>query len=486
MSVRGQAFSAVRWTATANLVRSGLAFAQIAVLARLLSPEQLGALAIVIAVTNITTMFADFGISSALVFYRDTTKHERSSIYWLGIVTASVIALSLAALSSPISEFFRAPALALPIAMMGAVIVINAAGMQLRILAERELEFARVAQIEISANFIGVVFIIYFSWASLGVYAIVFGQIIIATITSAGAWLAWAGRWRPQFHFQYKECRRFLKFGLNVLAVNVVNAIALNADIFIVGRLVSPQALAFYSQPRDICLKIMFAVNPVITRVTFPLLAQRSSDKKQVGRIYISVLRMTATVNFALYGALSLLAPELVALILGDNWSEAAHFLRWMAVWCAVRSLGNPIGSLLYALGRTDLAFKASTAVLLGILVFVGVACYVDVRAVPFALIGLFAVVSLGQWAFILRPLCEVGGREYLLAVGSPLCAITITVALTGFLVGSLSDLSRIAVAAGIGTTCYAAMSFVFNRRAVVDIMGFLSPKSSNHKEGPE
>jgi O-antigen/teichoic acid export membrane protein len=483
MSVRGQAFSAVRWTAAANVIRSGLAFVQIAVLARLLSHEQLGALAIVIAVTNITTMFADFGISSALVFYRDSTKQERSSIYWLNIVTASVIALSLAALSLPISDFFKAPALAVPIAMMGTVILINAAGMQLRVLAERELEFARVAQIEIIANFIGAISVLSFAMGGLGVYSIVFGQIIIATIMSGGAWLAWADRWRPQLHFKYEDCRRFLKFGLNVLAVNVVNALALNADIFIVGRLVSPQTLAFYSQPRDICLKIMFAVNPVITRVTFPLLAQGSRDKKQVGRIYISVLRMTATVNFALYGALSLLAPEIVALVLGDNWSEAAHFLRWMAVWCGIRSLGNPIGSLLYALGRTDLAFKASMAVLLGTLVFVGFACYSDVRTVPFALIALFVLVSFGQWAFILRPLCGTGAREYLLAVGSPLCAATITVGLTGSLLGSLTDITRIAVAAGIGAICYAATSFVFNRRAVVDIISFLLPKTSDQNK---
>ncbi len=122
--------------------------------------------------------------------------------------------------------------------------------------------------------------------------------------------------------------------------------------------------MGIYSLPRDLSLRIAFIINPIITRVGFPVMARVQQDTVQLKFIYLQTLRMTASVNFPLYLALALFAEEIVALLFGKQWQASAEYLQIFAVLGLIRSTGNPAGSLLYAVGRANLAFWWNMALL--------------------------------------------------------------------------------------------------------------------------
>ena len=111
MKLRHQAFSGVRWTTFSSLGRAVLQFLQIALLARLLTPADFGLIALVIAIMAFLQVFADAGISNAIIHYQDIAQEQLSSLYWLNVSVSVVMALMLAASSYWVAKWYNQPSL---------------------------------------------------------------------------------------------------------------------------------------------------------------------------------------------------------------------------------------------------------------------------------------------------------------------------------------------------------------------------------------
>ena len=108
MTLKHRTFSAVRWTTTAAVVRALLQLAQLAVLARLLAPEDYGLMAMVAVVLGFALVFTDLGVNSAYVQRQDVTPEQRSSLFWLNVAMGGGLTLLVLLCSPLIAGFFDA------------------------------------------------------------------------------------------------------------------------------------------------------------------------------------------------------------------------------------------------------------------------------------------------------------------------------------------------------------------------------------------
>ena len=143
-------------------------------------------------------------------------------------------------------------------------------------------------------------------------------------------------------------------------------------------------------------MRIMFVVNPIVTRVSFPLLASVAHDRSKVKSVYLKAMKMTASVNFPIYAFLAVFGPEVVAIVLGPKWVASAPIMRILAIWCAVRSVGNPVGSLLFATGETKRAIYSALGVAIAVFVFVYIGAPWGILGIPVALTVLYAIPDPG------------------------------------------------------------------------------------------
>ena len=160
-----------------------------------------------------------------------------------------------------------------------------------------------------------------------GPSSIVVGNVAYALCVSSLCWMRLAEGFRLH-PFDWAASRRFIAFGRHVVAMQTFNAFAFNADIIVGGRFVADLRSGYYFQPRDLCLRIMSVINPVVTRVSFPLLAAVGHDKEKVRSVYLKTLNMTSSINFPIYAFLALFSCELVEVVLGPKWAASAPILR--------------------------------------------------------------------------------------------------------------------------------------------------------------
>jgi len=267
-----------------------------------------------------------------------------------------------------------------------------------------------------------------------------------------------------------------MRFGVGMLVNNIINQVNTTLDILILGRLVGAGALGLFSIPRNLVLQIQSAVNPIYTRVGFPLVAASQDDKTRLGNIYSNILNLTASINSPIYIAIFVLAPDIVHLLLGKNWSESIIVLKLLAIWGLLRACLNPLGVLLFGTGRLFMTsiWNLSNAIFIPAVILIG-ARWGIVGAAAGA-VALAGVSIIPAWKFLVFPICSMRLNTYLESFIRPIgAAIVAGVAASVAIMPFSNHWFRMTVAISVGFLTYLYISFKGNRQGYDGIVALLS-----------
>lgn len=472
MTLRRQAFSGVRWTTFSSLGRAALQFAQIAILARLLVPADFGLMALVVAIMAFLQIFADAGVSNAIIHHQDISHDQLSSLYWLNVAVSTGLALVLVFVSGWVAAWYQQPDLQYLLWFAGLTLLAGAMAQQLRIVAQKNLRFNSLAKIELVSAAMGFCVAVASVFSGAGVYALVLGSLTAALVGCCLAWWRLSEGWRPKLRMRFDEIRHFLKFGAYMIGNNLANTFNSQVDVLLGGKLLGTQAIGLYSVPKDLNLRIAGVINPIVTQVGMPVMAKAQNDEVLLKRVYLQTMRMTASVNFPIYVALGLFAPEIVHVLLGPKWEESIPLMQVFAVWALIRSTGNPVGSLLMARGRADLSFKWNVVWLCIMPPAIWLGSQYGVKGMAVAMTVLGVLGFWPNWYFLVRPLCGAKLGEYTLQMAVPL-SLSIFAGGFGHFIAALTEgaLLRLATGVFVGWLIYLIMSWRFNRVWVTAMM---------------
>lgn len=470
----------VRWTAGGNILRSILAAVQLLIVARFLSVADFGLVILLVSLLQLAQNISDAGLSSALIRFRDVTENEKSSLYWLNVSVGVAMALMTAASAPFLARFYAAPRLETMLWIGSSLFVANGFYLQLRVLAERDLRFDTVIKVEVGSSTFGFLVTVALAVANVGPFSVIWGQVATSVSLLILAWIMLAREWRPGLHFAWSDVKRFVPYGLDMLLVNAAISFTVQLDLLIAGVFFTKQQFGSFGQPRDLSMKIMTAINPVISRVGLPLMAREQHDPVRVGQIYLRVIRMSSSVCFPVYAALGLLGADVLPAVLGERWRSAGLLLPYISLWFALRSSVNPLGTYMYALGksRAALYYQLAFAGLVAIAAWLG-SMYGPI-VLSLGMAGVYLVFIEVAWVAVLRPLSSVGFVDYhrqIFAPGIPVIAAAVAVLLVRTFAGG-AFLERTALSLACGGTVFLLLSVVLNRQGVDEIIGLVRSKT--------
>ncbi len=476
MSLRKEAISGVRWTSISSAILAFIGITQLSILTHFLSPTDYGLMAIVMAVIGFGRIFSDMGISNAIIHKQNTTHDQLSSLYWLNVGSGVLLFLIVSGLSSLVSGFYNQPELTELLVILSTTFIIIAFGNQFKILFQKELRFDLIAKIEITSAVGAFIVAVICAVSGGGVYAIVFGS-LAAALVSTGLYMFYGMKvHRPSFTFNVPDIRFYLNFGLFQMGENTVNYLNSQFDVILIGKLLGVEELGIYSVAKSLSMRPAQIVNPIITRVAFPVMAKVKDDTERLRSIYLKIINYLSTVNFPIYIAISILAEPIVLILFGEKWAASIIILQILAIYGAVRSISNPIGSLQLAKGRADMGFYWN----LGLFFLYPTAIYIGSNwglvGVAYAIVGLMFFLIIPGWYLLVQPLCGAGLGIYLVQIIKPmiLSAIAggVAFATTAFTTNSILQILYVGVT---GMIIYGFLLIKFNRSFVDDLKEFRS-----------
>ncbi len=478
MSLKQKTFSGVRWTTFSFMIRVLLHFVQVVTLARLLEPADFGLIAIVMAIMAFLQIFSDAGVSSAIIHFRSVTREQFSSLYWLNVAVSVGLALFVALASHWVATFFEKHELQ-PLLMLAALtLVISSLGQQIRIVAQKNMRFSELAWVDVAGSLMSLVSVVTVAYLGGGAYSVIAGSMMSAVVITFVVWWRLADGWRPQFRMRLGEIGEFVKFGSYMMGNNLINVFNSQVDILLGGRLLGSYFIGLYSVTRDLNQNISDVINSIVTKVAFPVMASAQDDVERLKRIYLGIIRMTASVNFPIYVAIGLFAPEVVHFVLGEKWEASTPLLRVFAVWALLRSTGNPVGILLMARGRAKLSFQWNAFLVVIFLPVFWVGAEFGALGLAYAALLTQLFLFVPAWLFLVRPLCGAGLVEYLSQLITPL-VIALISGFIGFECASIFVRLDMRVLAGFIShfIFYILLSYRFNKIWLLTIREMITNK---------
>ena len=345
-AVRGAAV-----TGTSQACKFALRLGSTAILARLLTPEDYGLVAMTSVVVGLAGVFKDAGLTSATVQRQEISHEQISTLFWINVGIGCLIALLLVALAPLVGAFYKEPRLEDVTIALAITFILSGLSVQHQALLRRQMRYKALALIEIASMACGITLAIYMAASGFGYWSLVGLSIGISAGGLVGVWLAL--RWTPGLPRRRSGVGPLLKFGGDVLSFNVVNLFSRQSDALLIGWFWGPVALGFYDRAYNMLLMPIRQINAPFAAVAVPALSRARTDEPQFKRFYLNSLQLVSCITVPLVLVLAIYAEEIVRLWLGPDWSRCATLFRLLALAAAIGSMSNPIGWLLVSLGHT-------------------------------------------------------------------------------------------------------------------------------------
>lgn len=415
--LRARSVSGAFVTLFAQWLKFALHFGSLLVLARILTPGDYGLVGMVTAVTGFVLLFKDLGLATATVQRAEVSQEQVSTLFWINVALSAAIMALTAALAPWIARFYDEPRLTWITLALAGGFLIGGLAVQHQALLSRQMRFRAMAVIEISAQAAAVCAALAAAWLGAGYWALVIQQLVLTAWTTAALWIACD--WRPGPPVRASGVRPLLRFGGSLTAFNFVNYLARNVDDILIGRFRGAAALGLYARAYALLLMPLRQINAPVARIAIPTLSRLQDQPERYRRYYLNALRLVALACMPLVALLFVVSREVVLVVLGRQWIEAATLFSIMAVAAFVQPVLSTSGWVYVSLGQAGrmarwgalfaLVYCASFVVGLpwgarGVAVAYTVAVYV--LALPGMWAALrFAPVGLGDVArTVLRP----------------------------------------------------------------------------------
>jgi lipopolysaccharide exporter len=422
MSLRAKTLSGLKLNVASTIVSFLFQTGQLIILSRLFAPEVFGLMSLVLIVTNFSAIFLDLGVSNAIIQRKHTDIKELSTLYYLNIVMGAMLCLAIFLCSGLLAQLFRQPRLQTYLQWISLIYLIIPFGQQYRAIFQKRMAFNILVKIDIATTIIATGVTIVLAFTGFGIYAIIWGQITGTAFSTLLVMYFGRKEYRPAWYFNFQKAKPYLSFGLYQSGESIMNYFNTNIDGMSIGRLVGPTMLGYYQIAYNIIIIPSKRINPVLTKVFFPAFSLIQDDQQKLRKNFYKLLNILNFINFPIFFALFVLAEPFLIVVFGAKWLPSVPILRILCGVGLLRSLGNPVGSLMYAKGEARRIFLFNVyKVFLQVPGIIAGAYLGGALGVAIAFLCLQVFFSSFNYTFLIRNAVGESLNEYLNVFREPL-----------------------------------------------------------------
>lgn len=472
MELRQNVISGVRWTAGARILGKFLSWCITILVMRLLSPQDYGLMAIATIFILFLLQLHELGLGAILVQKKDLDETTIRQVLAALLMINCGFALILLFTAQLVGNFFNEQRVVPLIRLLSIVFIMLPFSVVPTALLQREMSFKKVSIIDFVSTVAGSLVTLILALIGYGVWSLVWGELSIHVSRAIGLNF-FCSRFRmPSFNF--RGIKEIIPFSSYMTIYRILWFIFSQADIFFVGKLLGKQLLGIYSVAMNFATLPMEKISVIFNQVALTAFARIQTDKAKVASHFLKAIRVVSFMGFPLMWGISCIAPELVAILLGDKWQMVAFPLQLLTLVVPLRMISNLMNPAVIGVGRPDISLynvlMASILVPLGVIIGV----HWGVVGVCIAWVIAFPLVFLGN----LWSVCKVLGVsvfDVLSAMASPVLAgavmfgsvMTIKM-LFGANVKSIANLISLIM---IGVIVYGILVLIVNRKGYREVL---------------
>lgn len=324
------------------------------ILARLLTPKDFGIVAIAMIVVGMFEMLSATGQGAAIIRHRDPTNQHYNTAWSINVMIGFGIGAAIF-LVAPLSEFYFhdersvivMQCLALHPIMSG---LENIGTLNFR----RDLQFHRVFGYNFYAKMCSLIVTITLAVVLRNYWALVAGILCGEFARTVLSYVM--HRYRPRLSFA--KMSEIWSFSIWAFIRYMGGYFELQVDVIAIGGATGANSLGRYTIAKDIGTSPTGEIIGPMVAVLFPVMARYQKDPVQLRQIYLRMLSWALIIGSSTGIGIWLVAPDMVPLVLGQQWVSITPLIGWLAVNAGIEALNGGAYATLDVLGLPHLGAR--------------------------------------------------------------------------------------------------------------------------------
>jgi lipopolysaccharide exporter len=474
MSLRRKTLSGLKLNIASTIISFLFQTGQLIILSRLFAPEIFGLMSLVLIITGFSGIFLDLGVSNAIIQRKETDIKELSTLYYMNIMIGAILCVAILLCSGLLARLFMQPRLQTYLQWISLIYLIIPFGQQYRAIFQKKMAFNILVRIDIITTIITTSSTVILAYNGFGIYSIIWSQIASAALSTLLIMYFGRQEYKPIRYFNFKKAKPYLNFGLYQSGESILNYFNTNIDGMSIGRLVGPAMLGYYQVAYNIIIIPSKRINPILTKVFFPAFSIIQDDREKLKRNFYKLLNILNFVNFPIFFALIVLAKPFIIVVFGAKWLTSVPILRILCGVGLLRSLGNPVGSLMYAKGEARRIFLFNLyKVFLQVPGIIAGAYLGGALGVAIAFLCLQVFFSCFNYTLLIRKVLGESVREYLNVFREPLIWSVIMAAVmyaVKYMLHDYQDRVVLIACVAVGAFVYGLLFFSNKKETPVEL----------------
>lgn len=437
------------------------------VMARLLTPNDFGLLAILLVLINIGNIIVLSGLGNSLVQSQHVKSLDFSTVFWLMMVIAILMYLLVFSMAPAISEIYEAPILTEALRALGFVFILGAIESVQTAYVQRDLKFRILFKATVASTLISGGAGITLAFTGAGLWSLVAQQIVYHLANCIA--LAAQTRWSPSLSFSRKIARTHFAFGWRIMVPSLLETLYSSLSNLLIGKQFGSNALGFVSQGEKYPVAIDSMISGTLQPVLLAAISRAQNDISAVKSIVKRTLQISFFFIAPIMTCFALTASPIISLLLGDQWLPAVPFLQMYCISSALSSFHAINYESFNGMGRSDLFLKTKLVtvsygiVLMLISIFVIRDVNIVVAAYAFSSFLSTAVNAFPNHKLIKYPYAEQI-RDILPSI---FCAAISSLAILPISSFNVYPVAHLALQWLIFLLAYVLLSFAFNKKQI-------------------
>lgn len=365
------------------------------VLARLLMPEDFGAIAMLAIFLAVSNIFIQGGLGAALIQKKNPDHLDYSTVFYWNLVVAAVFYLILYVSAPFIADYYALPLVKPLLRVQSLVLLIQSFSIVQYTQLQKQMNFKALAIRNMAAALAGTLIAIPLALRGFGAWSLVASAILASIVNVLLLWKM--SDWRPAWEFSLSSLKTLFSFGGLMLLSSLAETLYTNLQGLIIGKRFSAGDLGYFSQAKKLEEIPVTGLSSIVNDVTFPAFSSLQDDPD---RLLAGVRKSTKALtflNFPMMILLMIVAQPLICLLYGSKWEPSAPYFQILCVSGLIYTVNTLNTNVIKSLGKGKIYFVIQiTKRLIGIaLILFGI---------RFGIYGLlWAVASVAYIGFIIN-----------------------------------------------------------------------------------
>lgn len=330
-----------------------LQFVSSLIIARLLTPEQIGIFSVASVLVAVAQILRDMGASGYIIQVEKLTTEILRAALGVTLLAAGVIAAGFALASGAIAAFYGEPRVQDVMFVLALNFALTPFGAVTMACVRREMRFRAIAVANLFSAVISLAVSIALAYLDYGAISLAWGSVagtlasIVAAYVMRPAYMPWA----PSL----KGASAILGFGTVTTSSSILAYVNMAAADLVLGKLAGMSAVAYFNRAASLNRFFGTMLSKALNPVLLPAFSEIRRNGGDVRQAFQKGTVMVTAVTWPVYTVIAVLAEPLILVLFGDQWCASVDLVPFIAMTAVLSGTYTMCGASYVALGKPGL-----------------------------------------------------------------------------------------------------------------------------------